>query len=267
MATAAIVFRRSGGGDEGFTELTSGTISALPAYVPMTSEPSWAYFISSGAQGQSATYHSSGGWNNQGFVRITLPTAVDAYAALGSFTLTSPADRLHVGWLIRLGPSLTSNDESAGFKAMIALPEGADPDGDPRAILLWHSSVAEQWDIALGNNIDDQPFAGSPNFTAGFNSTQHESEWLYLECQLCSSGSTPNTHKLWITCDSTGGAHTFNETLISTVTSAQSFRWEQIQLIGSYGGYISGGSGADDYFDIGRIYFSDTYIGPPAGFR
>lgn len=252
-------------GSSSFTEITSSSVSTIPAYVPMTTEPSWGYFINGGANSQSATFHGSGGWNNQGYIRFTLPISnPDTYSGFGSLNLSSAQNRLHVGWLFRVGSTLTENDTSAGFKHMIAI--SSDPDEDPRAILLFHSSVDPDWDIAYGNNIDDQPFVGSPNFTAGFNLSQHENEWLWFETQTCASGASPNTHRFWITCSSSGGAHTFAETLISSVVSAQSFPWNQIQIIGSYGGRTPSAAGPNDWFDIGQIYVSNTYIGPPAGF-
>ena len=226
----------------------------------MTNDPSGYYYTSSGTYGQTATWHPTGGWNDTGYVRLTLPTIPDNHAALGQFNWEGGArSRLNVGFLYRFGPTITQNDRGLGWKNLIVHRGGGD--GGPRIMQIWHSFFGGQWDTQLSNNISPQDPthpSGGVNFgpDGGFHG-----EWFWLEAEMYASGAGPGHLTLYITTE--GGTYDEQPMFVDQTIGTGGFSY--IERVGSYGGWMPT-SGPGDWYDIGLVIIDDEYIGPPPGF-
>jgi hypothetical protein len=259
----------SGGtGGDAFADLTSATIASFPRRLPMTSSPTFLDFTTDGA---TMTFHSSGGWNDQGYVRFRSPTdgVGESYAALGSVNFPAGTSQVNIGYLWREAVQLSNNPKMCIINTS--------PTDDPRPMVLRHDCAteqagghADQFCYICSNNVEphysdwggpgDHPAGGfSLNpYTYPTPDTDFRNTWVYFEFEVRRS---PGNLKLYVTTDN----GQFNEHVIksdpSGVGSGETLT--SMQILGSYGW---NNASQTESLDIGRVYFSTSYIGPPSGF-
>lgn len=254
------------------------TISSYPTSVAMTSgNLANMSFLTAGGQANLSTGTA---WNGGNAVRLFGPTGGQAYAALGQFPLSGSPTRINIRFVARWGSAYFSDDTACCPKHVIVLRSTGDD--SHRYIVQQHAyDAGPQVDIGLGNSVDPTyaPCPGTSGLSCldgnspggGFNYANYVGDYVSFEFESTVGG----VMRAYITKQvGTTDASVWNERSLfagqseTDVTVIGSGSWDTIQIIGAFGGPFTQGSGnANAWFEISDLTISNTYIGPPAGFR
>jgi hypothetical protein len=242
--------------------------------------------------GAAIVYSASGGWNGANAALLYLST-IQGYTTLTRNTTFSGAaanpSRVNIRIVAKLSQEYLDDDTVAGGPKHLIVTRNTGNDGD-RCIVQHHAFQGPpaysgaRWDIGIGNNIN--PLYGacpggsgygscdsSNHPSGGYDFATYVSHFVCYEYELTIGGY----FKIYITVP-TGApaASTWNERNLyaadptnSTLAVAGSGAWDRIDVFGSFNsgaavGYTPGGPNC---MTVSHIVISNTYIGPPAGFR
>jgi hypothetical protein len=232
------------------------TISSFP-HIEDFSTTQWMNDLRWVTQGAVAQHITGGAWDGGNAARFWLPTANQGYSGLGQFSIASGirSTRMNIRFVYQWGSTFLSDDNGAGPKHLIVNRSTLN-DGD-RFIAQQHEFATSQWDIGLGNNIS--PWYPNPRI---WDYSAHTGQPVCFEFESVVGGQL----KLYVTKRSDS---TWNERIVITVPMNNSNgTWSMIDILGAFGGPGQRGSADPNaWFQISNLVISNTYIGPPSGFR
>lgn len=233
------------------------TINSFP-FVENFTTNAWQSDLAWASQGAVARHMAGVNWDGGNAARFWLPTAGQGYSGLGQFTLATGIrpSRINVRFVYQWGSTFLTDDQGAGPKHLL-INRSTAVDGD-RFIVQQHEFAEGQWDVGMGNNIMPQ----YPSPRGVWDYSRHTGQPVCFEFESTIGGSM----KLYITKRNDSN---WNERLLYTVPVNNSNGvWHLVDILGAFGGPGARGSADPNaWFQISNLTISNTYIGPPAGFK
>jgi len=228
-----------------------------------------------GGCGAYVTWRSSGGWDDGAYVEIGPPTSQGAsvngeYSGLGAFGLTGSAaspTELHIRMVLKFGADYGDAEDACsswGNKFIIVTLNGT----TNRPMLIMETSESYKSLGVRDENQCDEHWEGSGQCYPGSNSTVKyrdgfEGEWIAIEFKIDVPNDTVTLYG-WTQDGTTLTGQLITDTFTTDATSVN-----YIEGIGWYwNGCLDSGTGTADSrsLKVSDLTFSDSYIGPPAGF-
>jgi hypothetical protein len=215
-------------------------------------------------QGATHTWLPTGGWNGSGAAKFTPPNA-EGYSGIGQVLLGGGLrpTQLNVRFLIYHGR--TWSQVSGGGKLVILNRQ----EGTTRPMLIygefpsnygdssWDSIGACSGTVCRHEGGDYWP-NGRETFRIGNGTTGRSHEWISVEIE-----ANANNGAIRLYIDTRDNPQTLT---ISTTTSTGG-TFTMMDILGGYMNRGNSRADAENYFVIDELAFSNTRIGPPAGFR